>query len=138
MAKTNFKITGIVSFAGKSREDEKNVVIIHLTDEQITALTALFEGDYESTPLKVTEDGELVLKTSSKYDVPIYDNGEITEEIGIEEIGKGSAVQLFVGAGEQTYKRKKFLVCYLKSINVLDMVEKTTFNPFTSADVAEY
>ena len=61
-----------------------------------------------------------------------------TDDISIEEIGKGSTVQLFVGVGEQTYKKKRFLVCYLKSINVLDLVEKTAFNPFTSDEVQEF
>lgn len=137
MSKNNFKITGIVSFCGKSREDEKNVVILELNETQIDALEKLFEGDYESTPLKVTDDDRTVLKCASKYDVPVYDDGYETDEITIADIGKGSKVQLFVGVGEQVYKRKKFLVCYLKSINVKELVEKTTFNPFVDTGIDE-
>lgn len=139
MAK-NFKIAGIVKYAGKGNE-EKNTVTLTLSDERAKELIEKLELDnqkYESIPVKENEEGELFLKASSKYPVNIYDNGAETEDIALDDIGEGSDVTIFVGIDITTYKRKQYQVAYLKSVNVISLVESERFNPFyKESDVEE-
>lgn len=128
----NYKMTGTVEFCGKTNEQEKNTIILSLGENQIAKIRELIgdEAAYDGIPLKETEDGRTVFKSSSKFDVTIYDDGTESDEIQIENIGKGSTVQIFFSIGESVYKRKHFCVAYLKAINVIDFVESTKFNPF--------
>lgn len=140
MAKAeNYKISGVVNFCGKS-DDDKTVVTLLLTEERAKELIEKLKLDdfkYDSTPVKETEKGELIFKTSSKYPVTIYDDGAETKDVKLEDIGKGSEVTLFVGVGEASFKKKTFQVAYLKSINVTSLEEHVPFNPFDSDDVKE-
>ena len=139
----NFKITGDVSYCGKSNnDDDRIVVMLKVNDTQIERLQSLFGDidDYDGIPLKEAENGEILFKMSSKFDVTLYDNGVIADEdeLTVDDIGKGSRVQCFFGLGDSTYKRRKFKVAYLKSINIIDLVESSKFNPFTDeAEVDE-
>lgn len=134
----NYRITAYVNYAGKSNNDsDKNVIILSLTDEQIDRIKKLIgdESKYDATPLKETDDGEILLKLASKFDVDIYDDGVLVDEddIALANIGKGSKVQCFFSFGDTSYKRKNFKVGYLKSVNILELVESTKFNPFDDA-----
>lgn len=138
----NYKVTGIVSYSGKTTNDEKNTILLKLDDEKIARIKELI-GDaeqYDGIPLKETEDGEILFKLSSKFDVDIYDDGELIEddEITLSNIGKGSKVTVFFSIGDSTYKRRIFCVAYLKSVNILELIESSKFNPYDkSADVEE-
>lgn len=131
----NFKITGEVSYCGKSNSDDARVnVLLKIREEQIEKIRSLIgdEDDYDGIPLKETDAGEIVFKMGSKFDIAIYDNGTLVDddEITIDTIGKGSVIQCFFSLGEASYKRRKFKVAYLKSINIIDLIESTKFNPF--------
>lgn len=131
----NFKITGEVSYCGKSNSDDARVnVLLKISDEQIEKLRGLIgdEDDYDGIPLKETDAGDIVFKMGSKFDIALYDNGTLVDEdeMTIDTIGKGSIIQCFFSLGETSFKRKKFKVAYLKSINIIDLIESTKFNPF--------
>lgn len=136
----NYNIKGTVKFSGKSN-DEKNVCSLILTEERAAELTAKLALDpmtYEATPIKETEEGEIFFKTSSQYPVTIYENGnEVTGEISLSDIGEESEVILFVGISVTTYKRKSYQVAYLKSVNIIKLIDAVRFNPFESNEVEE-
>ena len=136
----NFNIKGTVQFAGKSNEG-KFTTNLKLTDERAKELVAKLELDnltYEGTPIKETEEGNLLFKATSKYPVKIYDNDVETEDISLEDIGEDSEVILFVGIGVTTYKRKEYQVAYLKAVNIIKFIEAERFNAFAKdSDVEE-
>lgn len=137
----NKKVTGYVRFAGTSRDDKKkNVVTLELTKERAEELTlklGLDEKKYNGIPIKTTEDGEIYLKATSGFNVPIYEGAAPSDIIDLADIGKGSKVQLFIGIGETKYKNKLYQVAYLKSVSLIDLVEPVDFNPFDSDEVEE-
>lgn len=141
MAK-NYKVNGTVHFAGKSNE-EKNTISLLLTDERAKELATKLELDnltYDGTPIKETEEGVQLLKTSSKFPVKIYENGEESTDITLTDIGEGSEVSLFIGIDTSYYKpnKKTYQVAYLKSIDVLNLIQSEIFNPFAKdSDVEE-
>lgn len=134
-------IKGRVIFAGTNEDKEtgkiKKVITLTLEDSQIEKIKAMM-GDtfgYEATPLKESDNGDIYFKASTSFEVKIYEDGTSTEEasnLKIEEIGKESVVQIFVKLNDVIgLKKKKFIVAYLKSINVIDYLPKEEFNPFT-------
>ena len=131
----NYKITGVVNYSGKTNKDDdaKNVIMLKITDEQIEKIKQLIGDDskYDGTPLKEQENGEILLKLTSKFDVGIYDGDKLMDEdeITLDTIGKGSEVQVFFSLGDSTYKRRTFKVAYLKSVSILELIEATKFNP---------
>lgn len=132
----NNKIRGMVVFSKTKTEDSKNTVSILITPEQCLLLKDKAEvsddlSKYKGTPLKFSDDGqEITFKTASQYDVKIYDDGEKTDKISLDDIGKNSEVELFFSIGETKYKGSKYQVAFLKSVNVLSLEEPTEYNPF--------
>lgn len=148
MSKADIKsIRGIVKFCGKNN-DGKNTASIIITQEQADKLTKSLkllgiEDGISATPIKITDDGEILFKAISKYNVPIFENGieQIPEDessIKIKGIGQDSEVQLSFILKEVPYRRQKYQVAYLQSINVLDLVPFETFNAFADSDVEEF
>lgn len=141
-------IKGRVIFAGTNEDKDtgkiKKVITLALEDGQIEKIKAMM-GDtsgYEATPLKEADNGDIYFKASTSFEVKIYEDGIITEDasnLKIEEIGKDSVIQIFVKLNDVIgLKKKKFIVAYLKSINVIDYRVKEEFNPFTDdSDVEE-
>lgn len=143
---TNFKVTGEVSFSGQQtgESDDKQAVLLTITEERARELTEKLalkgtEAGFTYNPIKINDDGEFFFKTSSKYPVEIYDDrGNIDEDTTLDDIGKGSEVQLFVSIGEGKYKNKQYQTAYLKGVRVINLVPYEKFNPFADgADVNE-
>lgn len=130
MKKINVRST--VKFAGI--EDGKATLALELTPEQEKSLDIVYEEvDNEgcaSTPTKVDKHGALYLKAASRYAVKVYESGKESDSISISDIGKGSEVVATVSIGVSKYRGRAFLVAYLNSVNVLDMVWKKPFNPY--------
>lgn len=125
-----------VKYAGI--EDGKVTLTLSLTPEQESALDRVYEEvDTEgcaSTPTKVDKDDKLYFKATSRYAVKVYENGKESDSISVGDIGKGSDVVANVSIGISKYRGRAFLVAYLSSINVIDMVWKKPFNPFDNTD----
>ena len=126
-----------VKYAGI--EDGKATLTLELTPEQESALDHVYEEvDTEgcaSTPTKVDKDGKLYFKATSRYVVKVYENGKESDSISFGDIEKGSDVVANVSIGISKYRGRAFLVAYLSSVNVIDMVWKKPFNPFDNAEI---
>lgn len=135
MKKINVRST--VKYAGV--EDGKATLTLALTSEQEKALDLVYEEvDTEgctSTPTKVDKDGSLYLKATSRYVVKVYENGKESDSISMSDIGKGSELVANISIGISKYRGRAFLVAYLSSVNVLDMVWKKPFNPFGDSSI---
>lgn len=135
------KVKGVVKFAGTNQSDNviKEVLTLSISEETETRIRELL-GDvsgYDATPLKEDDDGNIYFKASSAFDVTVYENGK-PSEYDFEEIGKDTTLVSFVKIKEvKGRKKNKFLVAYLLSVNIIDFVEKVTFNPFDSDDIDE-
>lgn len=125
-----------VKYAGI--EDGKATLTLELTPEQESALDHVYEEvDTEgcaSTPTKVDKDGNLYFKATSRYAVKVYENGKESDSISVGDIGKDSDVMANVSIGISKYRGRAFLVAYLSSVNVIDMVWKKPFNPFDNTE----
>lgn len=125
-----------VKYAGI--EDGKATLTLSLTPEQESALDRVYEEvDTEgcaSTPTKVDRDGKLYFKTVTRYAVKVYENGKESDSISVGDIGEGSEVVANVSIGISKYRGRAFLVAYLSSVNIIDMVWKKPYNPFDNAD----
>lgn len=130
------KLSGIVNYVGiNSEEDSRRTILMLEPDiESLNKMDELLKTkeNYYSVPLKEgsgNNEGKLLIKCQSKFNVKIFENAE-ESDIEIEEIGKESTVDVDVAIKETTYKRKKCIVAYLTAINVVDLVEPTAYNPF--------
>ena len=125
-----------VKYAGI--EDGKATLTLELTPEQESALDRVYEEvDTEgcaSTPTKVDREGKLYFKAVTRYAVKVYENGKESDSISVGDIGEGSEVVANVSIGISKYRGRAFLVAYLSSVNVIDMVWKKPFNPFDNTD----
>lgn len=126
-----------VKYAGI--EDGKVTLTLELTPEQESALDHVYEEvDTEgcaSTPTKVDKDGKRYFKATSRYAVKVYENGKESDSISAGDIGKGSDVVANVSIGISKYRGRAFLVAYLSSVNIIDMVWEKPFNPFDKTDI---
>lgn len=130
------KLSGIVNYIGVNTEEDSLRTILMLEPDapSLAKMEELLETkeNYYSVPLKEgTGDnlGKTLIKCQSKFNVKMFENAE-ESDMEIEEIGRESSVEVDVAIKETTYKRKKCLVAYLGAINVVDLVEPTTYNPF--------
>lgn len=125
-----------VKYAGI--ENGKATLTLYLTPEQENALDRVYEEvDTEgcaSTPTKVDRDGKLYFKATSRYAVKVYENGKESDSISVGDLGEGSEVVANVSIGISKYRGRAFLVAYLSSVNVIDMVWKKPFSPFDNTD----
>lgn len=111
--------------------EPKNPATIEKIEEIITKSGWEFSGD--NYPVKETDDGKYVVKTSSKYDVKVEN-----EDCSIEELGAGSEIVAYVILKEGVYKRRtKYVSAYLVAIKLLKFVELDEFNPFTDEEFAD-
>ena len=77
----------------------------------------------------------LYLKATSRYAVKVYESGKESDSISLGDIGGGSEVIANVAIGISKYRGRAFLVAYLSSVNVLDMVWKKPFNPYEDSTI---
>ncbi len=129
-------VRSVVKYAGV--EDGKATLTLDLSPEQEKALDLVYEKiDTEGcmgTPTKVDKDGSLYLKASSRYSVRVFENGKESDSVSFDDIGKGSEVVANLSLGVSKYRGRAFLVAYLSSVNVLDMVWKKHYNPYEDPD----
>ena len=135
MKKINVRST--VKYIGV--EDGKTTLTLALTPDQEKAMDLLYEEvDTEgctSTPTKVDKDGSRYFKATTRFSIEVYENGEESDSISISDIGAGSKVIANVSIGISKYRGRAFLVAYLNSVNVIDMVWKKTFNPYEDSSI---
>lgn len=132
----NFKISGIVKFAGVANE-EKNVVTLKLTQERAQELytaLGLRQDIYKSLPIKKDKEDEnlFYLKTSSQFAVGLFQNAKEVDskKFQLRNIGEDSEVELFVNLKVVNFNGQESQVLYLKSVNVVKLNFRTPYNPF--------
>ena len=128
------KAHGIVKLAIKREDSGDQTILIEVTPEEVERIKKLAEIDDKcDNPIKFgteEDDGKLFFKAHTKYDVDIYENAEITEEVAFTDIGCGSEVELAVTVKDGNYKGKKYQSAYLKAVNILNFVQAEEYNPF--------
>ena len=141
MTEKKFKINGTVRFAGIQKDeqglDEKKIVTLTLSDETLAKVIELM-GDtfgYDATPVKENKEGITYFKAQTSFDVDVFEKG-VPSDLSLSDIGKDSEVTLFCKLKE-VGKRKKFIVAYLLSVNVLELVPYEKFNAFDDDDIEE-
>ena len=137
----NFRLTGNVIFAGVNNEGKKQISI-ELSNEQIEALNKMIEAkfkenSYDSTPIKEMQDGRIAFKSSSIYDVPCINEDNEKDYEAFETLGVGSNITIFCNMKEVSYKRKHYIVSYLKSFTINNYIEKEEYNPFTDDSILD-
>lgn len=138
-------VKGTVSFNYYQANDGKQALYLKISDETVEAIREELEKNHpgvKETPLKETDEG-LRFKTSSKFPVKIYENAELVESDNpdsddeilwaemLSSIGEGSEVVVNVKFQTVKYKGNKTVSAYLKAVNILSLVEKAEYNPFT-------
>lgn len=131
-------IRGRVYFCGTITDDgeeKKNISILVPADSYDRIVKKLNINDkIENIPIKPFEEQDcFILKAHSKYDVEMFENAEPTD-IAFDEVGKDSEVMIDVKLGEGKYKGKSYQTLYLKGLNIIDYVEKQTYNPFLDTE----
>lgn len=137
----NFKLTGNVIFAGVNNEGKKQISI-ELSDEQINSLNKMIEDNfdkafYDSTPIKEMQDGRFAFKSSTIYDVPCINEDKEKDYEVFATMGAGSNVTIFCNMKDVTYKRKHYIVAYLKSFTINNYIEKEDYNPFIDDSILD-
>lgn len=132
------KARGIVKLAIKREDSGDRTILIEVTPEEVERIKKLSEIDDKcDNPIKFgteEDDGKLFFKAHTKYDIDIYENAEITEEVAFTDIGRGSEVELAVTIKDGKYKGKKYQSAYLKAVNIIDFVQAEEYNPFTEPE----
>lgn len=141
MTEKKFKINGTVRFAGVQKDEqginEKQVVTLALTDETLAKVVDAI-GDtfgYDANPIKENKEGITYFKAQTSFDVDVFENGS-PSDLTLSDIGRDSEVTLFCKLKE-VGKRKKFIVAYLLSVNVIKLVPYEKFNAFEDDDIEE-
>lgn len=116
--------------------DGKFSILLKITEDDVTELIKKAELNTEiDCPIKVTDDGEMLVKVHTQFDFPVYLNGveqDVDDETAIkaEEIGADSEVEIAFKVAEGKYKGKKYQSAYLKGIDIFKLVPATPYNPF--------
>lgn len=116
--------------------DGKFSIFVKITEDAATELIEKAELNTEiDGPIKVTNDGEMLVKSHTQFDFPVYLNGveqDVDDETAIkaEEIGADSEVEIAFKVVEGKYKGKKYQSAYLKGIDIFKLVPATPYNPF--------
>lgn len=116
--------------------DGKFSILVKITEDAATELIEKAELNTEiDCPIKVTNDGEMLVKAHTQFDFPVYLNGveqDVDDETAIkaEEIGADSEVEIAFKVVEGKYKGKKYQSAYLKGIDIFKLVPATPYNPF--------
>lgn len=131
-------IPGIVHSNYIHSESKKRVVSVTVSpecadwfDDLITKHGMEFHGT--SYPLKQdTETGDMHIVTRTAYDVSLSGMPKYTD---IDDIGKGSEVDLIVKLVEGTARGKKYVSAYLLGIKMYNFIQKEFTSVFDSGDL---
>lgn len=116
--------------------DGKFSIFVKITEDAATELIEKAQLNTEiDGPIKVTNDGEMLVKSHTQFDFPVYLNGvqqAVDDETAIkaEEIGADSEVEIAFKVVDGKYKGKKYQSAYLKGIDIFKLVPATPYNPF--------
>lgn len=133
-------IPGIVHYNYIQRENGKRVVSVTVTDEYsewFENLIATYGMEFSGTayPLKQDmETGENHIVTRTGYEVALSGMPKYTD---IEDIGKGSKVDLIAKLVEGEARGKKYVSAYLLGIKMHEFVAKEIVDVFDSKDLVE-
>lgn len=131
-------ISGHINFNALD-DNGKRIIMLEPMPESLSEMEKAIEetgSKAEFIPIKEgtgNNSGKTFIKCQSKYPINLYENALFVEDkdtLSIEHIGKGSRVEMDVKLGEVEYRRKKTLCCYVRNINVLELVTPTIENPF--------
>ena len=132
----NMKIKNVtVKYAG-SDENNKTTFSVILTPEQADEIHKKISEQFPDLkpswiPLKDDKEGNILLKTITKYTPDFYENGYETDDIGsVALIGKGGVVDIYFVMKETSYHGKSGVTAYLKAVNILRYGDATHYNPF--------
>lgn len=138
MNKAKMKLMNVtVKYARE--EDGKSVLSASITaDQQKAIFEKIIEefgkdaaADAKWIPAKETEESGLYVKAQTNYRVDFYDDGVESDTFSsVEELGKGSVIDIFISIGETKFRRDKGFTAYLLSVNVHKFVDAEKFNPF--------
>lgn len=138
MKKAKMKLNNVtVKYAKK--EDGKSVLTASITADQQKAIfeTIIEEfGDDAAAeakwiPAKETAESEIYVKAQTNYTVAFYEDGIESDTVsGVDELGKGAVVDLYISIGESKFRRDKGFTAYLSAVNVHKFGDTEKFNPF--------
>lgn len=101
-------------------------------DNLITAQGFTWSGD--SYPIVQEEDGRIIFKTHSKFDIQTKN---LPSGFTLDELGKGSEVKTYVTVKNGRYGRKSFVSAYLVAIECYDFIELEEYDAFSDNDFAD-
>lgn len=138
MSKAKMNLNNVtVKYANK--EDGKSVLSASITaDQQKAIFEKIIEefGEDAATeakwiPVKGTDESGFYVKAQTSYSVAFYEDGIESDTVsGVDELGKGAVVDLFILIGESKFRRDKGFTAYLSAVNVHKFGDLEKFNPF--------
>lgn len=138
MSKVKMNLNNVtVKYANK--EDGKSVLSASITaDQQKAIFEKIIEEFGEDAaaeakwiPAKETAESELYVKAQTNYKVDFYEDGVECETVsGVDELGKGAVVDLFISIGESKFRRDTGFTAYLSAVNVHKFGDTEKYNPF--------
>lgn len=138
MNKAKMKLMNVTVKYAKE-EHGKSVISASITPDQQKAIFEKIIEDFGEDaaaeakwiPAKETDEYGLYVKAQTNYKVDFYDDGVESDYFcSVDELGKGSVVDLFISIGESKFRRDKGFTAYLSAVNVHKFVDKEKFNPF--------
>lgn len=138
MSKAKMNLNNVtVKYANK--EDGKSFLSASITaDQQKAIFEKIIEEFGEDAaaeakwiPAKETDESDLYIKTQTNYKVDFYEDGIESDTVsGVDELGKGAVVDLFIAIGESKFRRDKGFTAYLSAVNVHKFGDTKKYNPF--------
>jgi hypothetical protein len=138
MSKAKMKLNNVtVIYANE--EDGKSVLSASITaDQQKAIFEKIIEefgedaaADAKWIPAKETDEKGLYVKAHTNYRVDFYEDGVESDTVsGVDELGKGAVVDIFISIGKSKFLREKGFTAYLSAVNVHEFGDTEKFNPF--------
>lgn len=132
----NIKIKNVtVKYAGVD-ENNKTTFSVILSPEQADDINKKISEQFPDLnpswiPLKDDKEGNVLLKTITKYTPEFYEHGYESDDLAsVALIGKGGVVDVFFTMKETRYRGKSGVTAYLKAVNILKYGDATHYNPF--------
>lgn len=138
MSKAQMNLNNVTVKYAKE-EDGKSVLSASITaDQQKAIFEKIIEEFGEDAaaeakwiPAKGTDESGLYVKAQTSYRVAFYEDGIESDTVsGVDELGKGAVVDLYISIGESKFRRDKGFTAYLSAVNVHKFGELEKFNPF--------
>lgn len=138
MNKAKMKLNNVTVKYAKE-EDGKSVLSATITaDQQKAIFEKIIEEFGEDAaaeakwiPAKESDESGLYVKAQTSYRIDFYEDGVESDAVsGVDELGKGAVVDLFLTIGESKFRRDKGFTAYLSAVNVHKFGDTEKFNPF--------